>query len=129
MDLLSFNSFSHSAFLPEEPPLSRLLDHYEQWETIIDVLPQLLKEWKLRDKIKELPLLSLSDSWLPTERHWQIAYCVLTFLSQGYLWERGESGTVSILPRQLAIPWWEVSADVVYLLLGPILVQYYGIGA
>ena len=110
MDLLSFNIFSRSGFLPEEPPLSRLPDHYEQWETIIDALPELLKEWKLRDKIKELPLFPVSDSWLPTEQHWQRTYCVLTFLSQGYLWERGESGTVSILPQQLAIPWWEVSA-------------------
>ena len=110
MDLLSFNIFSHSAFLPEEPPLSKLPDHYEQWETIIDVLPQLLEEWKLRDKIKELPLLPVSDSWLPTERHWQRAYCVLTFLSQGYLWERGEGGTVNTLPQQLAIPWHETAS-------------------
>ena len=109
IELSSFN-ISLTGFLPQEPLLSRLPGHYEQWETIIDVLPQLLKEWKLRDKIKELPLLPVSDSWLPTERHWQRAYCVLTFLSQGYLWERGESGTVSILPQQLAIPWWEVSA-------------------
>ena len=109
IELSSFN-ISHTGFLPQEPLLSRLPDHYEQWETIIDVLPQLLKEWKLRDKIKELPLLPVSDSWLPTERHWQRAYCVLTFLSQGYLWERGEGGTVSTLPQQLAIPWCETAS-------------------
>ena len=109
IELSSFN-ISHTGFLPQEPPLSRLLDHYEQWETIIDVLPQLLKEWKLRDKIKELPLLPVSDSWLPTEQHWQRAYCVLTLLSQGYLWERGEGGTVNSLPLQLAIPWHETAS-------------------
>ena len=109
IELSSFN-ISLTGFLPQEPLLSRLQGHYEQWETIIDVLPELLKEWKLRDKIKELPLLPVSDSWLPTEQHWQRAYCVLTFLSQGYLWERGESGTVSILPQQLAIPWYETSS-------------------
>ena len=108
IELSSFN-ISHTGFLPQEPQLSRLPDRYEQWETIIDVLPHLLKEWKLRDKIKELPLLPVSDSWLPTEQHWQRAYCVLTLLSQGYLWERGESGTVDTLPQQLAIPWYETS--------------------
>ena len=110
MDSASFEISPHSGFLLREPLLPRLPDRYEQWETINDVLPELLKEWKLRDKIEELPLLPVSDSWLPTERHWQRAYCVLTFLSQGYLWERGESGTVSILPQQLAIPWYETSS-------------------
>ena len=108
--LASFEISSHSGFLLSKPLLPRLPDHYEQWETIIDVLPKLLKEWKLRDKIKELPLLPVSDSWLPTERHWQRAYCVLTFLSQGYLWERGEGGTVNTLPQQLAIPWHETAS-------------------
>ena len=113
MDLDSIEISSHSGFLLSKPLLPRLPDHYEPWETIIVKLPQLLlitEKPKLRDEIKELPLLPVSDSLLPTEQHWQRAYCVLTFLSQGYLWERGESGTVDRLPQQLAIPWHETAS-------------------
>lgn len=98
-----------TGFIPEIPPLDRLPLQYEPWETLADQLPDLITNHQLRLKVNDLPVLLIEEAHLPTERHWQRAYCVLTFLSQGYLWERGERGAVTILPKQLAIPWWEVS--------------------
>ena len=98
-----------TGFLPEDPPVKRL-ENYEEWEKLMDIIAQLIQQQEMRNRIHKLPLLPVSDSLLPTENHWRRAYRILTFLSQAYLWERGEKGTVNILPQQLAIPWWEVSA-------------------
>ena len=99
-----------TGFLPETPPLERLPEYFEAWESLNDNLPELLKTKHLRQEVdKNLPLLLLSDRSLPTERHWNRAYKVLTFLSQGYLWQDGEEGAVCLLPKQLAVPWFEVS--------------------
>ena len=96
--------------MPEQPPLARLPEYFGPWEVLIDQLPKLLKAKLLREQVDTtLPLLIVSDNVLPTERHWNRACKVLTFLSQGYLWQDGEEGAVSVLPRQLAIPWWDVS--------------------
>ncbi len=98
-----------TGFMPEQPPLTRLPDYFNPWETLIDKLPELLKTKQLRQHVDtNLPLLIVSDNVLPTERHWNRASKILTFLSQGYIWQNGDEG-VPVLPRQLAIPWWEVS--------------------
>ena len=100
---------STTGFLPESLPIQRL-EHYKEWEELVKDLPQLIKNKQLRDKVQDLPLLPISHSLLPTEDHWRRAYSIITFICQGYLWERGEKGTVSKLPQQLAIPWWEISS-------------------
>ena len=96
--------------MPSVPPLPRLPEYYERWEKLIDVLLKLVKNKSLREEVDlNLPVLIVSENELPTERHWHRACVVLTFLSQSYLWQNGEEGAVSVLPRQLAIPWVEVS--------------------
>ena len=106
----TFRVFSSTGFMPSVPPLPRLPDYYERWEKLIDILPELVKNKSLREEVDlNLPVFIVSENELPTERHWQRACVVLTFLSQSYLWQNGEEGAVSVLPRQLAIPWVEVS--------------------
>ena len=105
-----FNVSSLTGFIPEIPPLERLPVQFNPWEILIDKLSDLISQKRLRSEVDTfLPLLIVSDQSLPTERHWMRAYCVLTFLSQGYLWQDGEDGVPSKLPRQLAVPWWDVS--------------------
>ena len=99
-----------TAFLPEIPPLERLPDLFSPWENILDNIKELIIEKQLRKVVNDrLPLLTVSDVSLPTERHWNRAYCVLTFLSQGYLWQDGEDNVPTTLPKQLAVPWFDVS--------------------
>ena len=109
-DLEAYGISSTIGFLPDEPPLDRLPEKYCKWEELVSRLPELLREQTLRVEIdNRLPLLTVSDTWLTSERHWNRAYLVLTFLSQGYMWEKGEEGTLPSLPQQLAVPWWETS--------------------
>ena len=98
-------------FLPESEPLVRLPNIFKPWEFIIDDLPSLIKERKLRDKVQRLPLLTVSDTSLTTKQHWQRACCVLTYISQGYIWEGGEDDMCDSLPKQLAIPLSDVSSN------------------
>ncbi len=104
-----FHVSSVTGFLPDVPPLKQLPEPFQPWENLVDHLPELLKTKRLREEVDNLPLITVSDSELVSERHWHRAYKVLTFLSQGYLWQNGEDEGVLKLPRQLAIPWWEVS--------------------
>ena len=78
-----------NGFLPDVEPLLRLSEYFEPLESIIDELPSLINERKLREKVHCLPLLTVSDTSLPTKQHWQRAYCVLSYISQGYIWEGG----------------------------------------
>ena len=105
-----FQVQSSTGFFPDVPPLSRLPEYFTAWEDLLDDLHRLLNAKRLREEVdNNLPLLVVSDGDLPTERHWMRARKILTFLSQGYLWQEGREGAVSVLPKQLAIPWWEVS--------------------
>ncbi|KFV85015.1 Indoleamine 2,3-dioxygenase 2, partial [Struthio camelus australis] len=69
-----------------------------------------------RGSLWQMPQLSTRDLSGREELH--LAHLVLSFLTMGYLWQEGEEGTVKVLPRNLAIPFWEVSQS---LGLPPIL--------
>ena len=124
MDLEAYHLSSSFGFIPSEPPLLRLPARYEAWEQLLDRMTDLIKERQLREEVAKLPLLIVTEKWLKDKRHLERAACVLTFLSQGYMWCRGEEETVGVLPRQLAVPWWEVSHR-----LGLPPVMTYSIGA
>ena len=78
----------------------------------MDRLPKLIKECKLREEIESLSAAEFSGRTLRTEREWQRAYVVLTFLSQGYIWMEGEKGLVNKIPEKLAVPWCAVAGHV-----------------
>ena len=86
-------------------PLARLSEPFEPWERISNALPSLIKERKLRKKVQELPFLTVNETSLPTKQHWQRAYAVITYISQGYIWEGGGDDLSDTLPKQLAVPW------------------------
>lgn len=99
-----------TGFLPSEGPLQRLPKQFAAWEETLDRLTELIEAGKLREEVERWPQLHPSSDALPTERHWQRAGLVLTFVAQGYVWMRGVEGTPKRLPKVLAKPWWEVSA-------------------
>ena len=95
------------SFLTEEP-LLRLPDCYSIWEETLDKLKKLMDTKELRKHVAQWPFLQPKASSLPSERHWQRAYLVLTFVGQAYIWIEG-STRPSSLPQVLAKPWYEVS--------------------
>ncbi|XP_057898294.1 indoleamine 2,3-dioxygenase 2-like [Melospiza georgiana] len=51
----------------------------------------------------------LSPQQLRGREELHLAHLVLSFITMGYVWQEGEEGTVQVLPRNLAVPFWEVS--------------------
>nr|XP_025968004.1 indoleamine 2,3-dioxygenase 2 isoform X3 [Dromaius novaehollandiae] len=97
-------------------PLTELPAPYGPWMEIAGSLPQLIASRQLRSRLRQMPQLSTRDLRGREELH--LAHLVLSFLTMGYLWQEGEEGALKVLPRNLAIPFWEVSQS---LGLPPIL--------
>ena len=99
---------SKYGFLSENIPLARLSDPFESWERIADDLPSIIKSGKLKEKVDQLPLVTVNDRLLPNKQHWQRAYCVISFITQAYI--REDDQCIS-LPKQLAVPLVDVSSN------------------
>ena len=50
-----------------------------------------------------------SGETLTSEREWQRAYVLVTFLAQAYIWMEGERGLPDRVPKILAVPWKETA--------------------
>ncbi|NXX16667.1 I23O2 dioxygenase, partial [Podargus strigoides] len=98
-------SEEHGFLLPH--PLTELPAPYGPWMTIAHDLPQLITSHQLRSRVHQMPQLSTQHLRGREELH--LAHLVLSFITTGYVWQEGEEGTVKVLPRNLAIPFWEVS--------------------
>ncbi|ORY39073.1 Indoleamine 2,3-dioxygenase [Rhizoclosmatium globosum] len=106
-ELRDYDVHPVTGFLPSEPlPLQRLPGtFYEAWELVLDDLQRLLLAGRLRERVRQLPLLDVSH--LKTLREWQRAYLVLSFLGQGYIWGKNEAAEEKV-PKCIAIPWLQV---------------------
>lgn len=83
---LSHYQVSHeNAFLPDQLPLKRLSDpYYAKWESVIEILPELLRSGELIPAINELPVFETSK--LTSEEEWRRAYVILAFFTHAYIW-------------------------------------------
>ncbi|NWT60458.1 I23O2 dioxygenase, partial [Erythrocercus mccallii] len=88
-------------------PLTELPAPYGPWMDIAHELPQLIMSHQLRSRVHQMPQLSTQHLQGREELH--LAHLVLSFITMGYVWQEGEEGTVQVLPRNLAVPYWEVS--------------------
>ncbi|XP_005233584.1 indoleamine 2,3-dioxygenase 2 isoform X1 [Falco peregrinus] len=98
-------SEEYGFLLPD--PLTELPAPYGPWMEIAHDLPQLITSHQLRSRVHQMPQLSAQHLRGHEELH--LAHLVLSFITMGYLWQEGEEGTVKVLPRNLAVPFWEVS--------------------
>jgi indoleamine 2,3-dioxygenase len=80
----TFDISPHTGFLPETPPLKELNPYYKDWEDIVSEAPALLAAKTFHAKAERLPMLSVSK--LRSEREWQRAYLLLSFMSHAYIW-------------------------------------------
>ena len=96
-----------NGFLPDKVPMTRLPERFEQWESTLDNLIELIKTNRLRQDVDMWRYVEPNDECLPTEPHWQRAYLVLTFIAHSIL---GADDAPSKLPSSLAVPWSKVSS-------------------
>ncbi|XP_070621134.1 indoleamine 2,3-dioxygenase 2 [Erythrolamprus reginae] len=99
-------------------PLKELPPFYGPWMEIAHRLTYLIESHQLRSQVNKMPLLSCQ--YLQGHRELYLAHLVLSFITMGYVWQEGEKAVPKILPRNLAIPFGEVSE---MLGLPPILVH------
>nr|XP_003226894.2 PREDICTED: indoleamine 2,3-dioxygenase 2 [Anolis carolinensis] len=88
-------------------PLQELPPFYGPWMEIARQLPDLIEDHELRSCVDKMPLLS--SQYLQGYRELVLAHLVLSSITMGYVWQEGEKGVAKILPRNLAIPFWEIS--------------------
>ncbi|NXX27419.1 I23O2 dioxygenase, partial [Nicator chloris] len=106
LPLASFQVSEEFGFLLPEP-LTELPAPYGPWMDIARQLPQLIVSHRLRSRVQQMP--QLSPQHLQGREELHLAHLVLSFITMGYVWQEGEEGTVQVLPRNLAVPYWEVS--------------------
>ncbi|XP_004592807.2 indoleamine 2,3-dioxygenase 2 [Ochotona princeps] len=99
-------------------PLKELPDHYRPWMEIAKKLVHLIESHQLRAHVNEMPLLSCE--FLRSYREQRLAHLLLSSITMGYVWQEGEAQPPEVLPRNLALPFVEVSG---ILGLPPILVH------
>ncbi|XP_057553951.1 indoleamine 2,3-dioxygenase 2 [Hippopotamus amphibius kiboko] len=99
-------------------PLKELPDRYRPWMEIANRLPHLIENHQLRAQVNEMPLLNCQ--FLTGYRERRLAHLVLSFITMGYVWQDGETQPKEVLPRNLALPFVEVSRS---LGLPPILLH------
>src|SRR5437899_2480512 len=92
-------------FLPTPDPLDRLPNDFSPWEEIGRELPKLLMTGKVRNFIKDMPLLDATR--LCDDRERRRAMVILSFMGHAYVW--GEKETVSSIPACLALPWHQLA--------------------
>ncbi|XP_042535395.1 indoleamine 2,3-dioxygenase 2 isoform X1 [Dipodomys spectabilis] len=99
-------------------PLKELPDHYRPWMEIASNLPHLIQSHQLRAHVNKMPLLDVQ--FLKGYKELRLAHFVLSAITMGYVWQEGETQPKEVLPRNLALPFVEVSRT---LGLPPILVH------
>ncbi|KZZ89630.1 indoleamine 2,3-dioxygenase pyrrole 2,3-dioxygenase [Moelleriella libera RCEF 2490] len=109
--LVDLNKFAvtQNAFLPANSPPKCLADpYYEPWELIAQHLPALIQSNRIRDSVRQLPLLTTGR--LRSEPEWRRAYVILAFLTHAFVW--GGEVPQQILPPQITVPFLVVSQHV-----------------
>ena len=72
-------------FLPPAPPLEQLPDrYYGQWEAIAANFQSLVLSKRLREVVRNLPVMSTSR--LQRREEWRRAYTLLVIMTHGYVW-------------------------------------------
>ncbi|PCG98105.1 Indoleamine 2,3-dioxygenase [Penicillium occitanis (nom. inval.)] len=113
--LEEFRVSYETGFLPinihsnKKLPLHRLSNpHFSPWEDVISDLPQLIQTGEIRQKVLDLPVLSVENLDANDEAEWQRAYLVLAFLTHAYIW--GGEKAEDKLPPSISRPFLAVSA-------------------
>lgn len=105
ISLSQFKIDKKHGFLPPTNPLTKLPEYFYGWEHLVSHLNKLLILDKVKEEISKLPLLDAAK--LRDERELNRAMLLLSYLGHAYVW--GGKTICDTLPRNIAIPWYEVS--------------------
>ncbi|KAM9621687.1 indoleamine 2,3-dioxygenase 1 [Trichechus inunguis] len=98
-------------------PLEELPHTYAPWISIARNLPVLIENGQLRAEVEKLSQLSIDE--LRGHKLQRLAHLVLGYITMAYVWNRGDEDVRKVLPRNIAVPYCELSKK---LGLPPILV-------
>ncbi|CAJ0948441.1 unnamed protein product, partial [Mesorhabditis belari] len=91
----------------EVSPLQKLSPEFQPWIDACAKIPEWIKNGTIRENLHELPEIS-TDS-LKSHEEFRFAHLLLCTMETAFVWGFGEERATSILPRQLAVPLYEVS--------------------
>lgn len=83
----------------------------DPWLEIGSQIPSLLKQGTLRSRARSLPILSHEN--LQSIEEYQLAFVVLSFLAQAFIWGNTDAGEkpCQVLPPPISIPLLEVAKE------------------
>ncbi|XP_066446115.1 indoleamine 2,3-dioxygenase 2 [Eleutherodactylus coqui] len=90
-----------------QDPLVKLPEYYKPWMDIAGNLAELIEKKKLRNEVTKMPELDIQH--LKGHRQLRLARLILSHIVMGYMWQNGETGGLKVLPRNLAVPYHQVS--------------------
>ncbi|XP_072005185.1 indoleamine 2,3-dioxygenase 2 isoform X1 [Engystomops pustulosus] len=90
-----------------QDPLVTLPDYYKPWTDIAGNLVTLIETKKLQDEVRKMPDLDIKH--LKGHRQLRLARLTLSHIVMGYVWQNGETEGTKVLPRNLAVPYNQVS--------------------
>ncbi|XP_040270484.1 indoleamine 2,3-dioxygenase 2 [Bufo bufo] len=90
-----------------QDPLVKLPEYYKPWMDIAELLAELIEEKKLQGEVAKIP--ELDTQHLKGYRQLRLARVMLTHIIMGYVWQNGETAGLKVLPRNLAVPFSNVS--------------------
>ncbi|BFZ17228.1 hypothetical protein BsWGS_20267 [Bradybaena similaris] len=107
-DVQKYNvSFQTGFMLPD--PLKSLPAYFEPWNELANSLPDLVREKTFRDAVAKLPLLDHNQ--LEGHHELRLAHLQLSLITAGYVWQNGDKGVVKVLPKNVAVPFFNISSQ------------------
>ncbi|KAL4239444.1 Indoleamine 2 [Mactra antiquata] len=96
--------------------LEYLPEYFDEWNNLAKAMPELVSNKELRNAVHKLEVLD--HTRLSGHHEYRLAHLQLSIISAGYIWQEGDSGAATILPKCLSVPWCGVSS---YLGIQPVI--------
>ncbi|ESO84723.1 hypothetical protein LOTGIDRAFT_236096 [Lottia gigantea] len=90
-----------------EDPLEKLPEYFEPWNKLSSAMPELVLAGIFREEVKKIP--ELADGKLANNKELRLAHLQLSIIGSGYIWQDGDKGVPKMIPRCIAVPWYNVS--------------------
>ncbi|XP_056585466.1 indoleamine 2,3-dioxygenase 2-like [Triplophysa dalaica] len=87
---------------------TNLPEYFKPWMDIAKNVPELISSHSMRLRVHIMPLLETHLLHL-SHLELRLAHLALSTFTMGYVWQEGDRETMNVLPRNLAVPLWEVS--------------------
>ncbi|ESO84734.1 hypothetical protein LOTGIDRAFT_168398 [Lottia gigantea] len=90
-----------------ENPLETLPEYFDIWNQLSNSLPELIDAGLVRERVLQMP--ELDANRLTSHRELRLAHIQLSFIGAGYIWQDRGAVIPELIPKCLAVPWYNVS--------------------